>query len=95
MAKKYNCPNCNTVFASSQSLWNHKQRCGKHCSYIVERDSEKNLPKTIGGAFPFVDEMPERKFAEMNFPFLGEEEKSNEELGRSIDKVIERLNCDI
>ena len=86
MAKKYNCPNCNTVFASSQSLWNHKQRCGKH-SYIVERDSEKNLP--TGGAFPLLDDLPKRNFAESLF--LGEEKKS---LSSSVDKVIERLNCE-
>ena len=27
MAKNYHCVRCNNTFASSQSLWNHKQRC--------------------------------------------------------------------
>ena len=27
MAKKYICPACENGYASSQSLWNHKQRC--------------------------------------------------------------------
>ena len=35
MTKKYICPGCEKEFATSQSLWNHKQRC--HRQYTPKK----------------------------------------------------------
>ena len=60
MAKMYLCVGCNKSYASSQSLWNHKQRClRREPTEYVKELSKKNdeidksinmtyLPSTIG-----------------------------------------------
>ena len=83
------CPNCNIHFASSQSLWNHKQRCGRKPRIPTKRSRQdimgggvsipKILDEIINGG---VENSSDREKVETS-----EEETP-------IKKILWRLNCD-
>ena len=101
------CSNCNIHFASSQSLWNHKQRCGKkaYTQVPAKRSRQDIMGRGVdsSGMNPkllFLDEIinAREKEAENTSGIREEAETPNitrEEAETShIKKILTRLNCD-